>query len=418
MEYRQIIKILWLVVMAFSLYCCKTEEIILHGEINGFVTDTATSQPLNGVPLKLNPAVDTTSTGIDGKYLFKNLIPGDYKIEVSKPPYSKGIRNVVVTSANTTEINFALHKIPYPEFSEKHLDFGFDSTFKSFTITNTGTGKLNYSITASQDWINVNPNIGEATNETDTLKVTINRTGLSEKKHIESIEIVSHVGPDLVRDTVYVLLNGVMDQDYNYYGAVKIGTQTWMAENLNTGRQVFSSSELSDNGIIEKYCYNNKESNCEIYGGLYTWPEAMNYMSQDTGKIGTARGVCPVGWHIPTGDEWKTLSTYLGPSPGAALKETGFVHWDSPNLGATNITGFTALGAGGYYVSDCLRPYENEFVELGRITNFLSSETRTDLTGNPFSVFMTNESTGLGFGQDGFCTGDSVRCIKDPPKNN
>jgi uncharacterized protein (TIGR02145 family) len=416
MKSQKIIFILILSIMSLSLYRCKTEEIILHGEISGLVTDTLTNEPLQAVTLKLNPLDDTTSTGIDGKYLFGSLIPGDYKIETSKTRYTTGKRTVNVTSANRKEVNFALHTIQQPEFSNTHLDFGFDSTLKSFTIKNTGTGILNYSLLPSKDWITVSPNIGEATTETDTFKVTINRDGLSDKKHEESIEVVSHVGQDLIKDTIHILLNGVMDQDYNYYNIVTIGTQTWMAENLNTGKQILSSYEPANNGEIEKYCYNNKKSNCEIYGGLYTWPEAMNYLPSDTGKTGTTRGVCPVGWHIPTGDEWQTLSTYLSTNQGGALKETGFVHWDSPNLGATNITGFTALGAGGYFVLDCLRPFENEFSGLGKITNFLSSETRLDFPGYAFSVFITNESNGFGFGKDGFCTGDSVRCIKDPPK--
>jgi len=203
--------------------------------------------------------------------MFKSLIPGDdYKIEVSKPPYAKEIKTAKVTSANTTEINFALHKISYPEFSEKHLDFGLDSTSKSFTLRNTGTGKLNYSLLPSQDWITVNPNIGDATTETDTFKVTINRSGLSEKKHVESIEVVSHVGQDLVRDTVGVYVNGVFDpRDSTYFGTVKIGTQTWMVENLNFGEMRLKEDidSTSDNGIIEKYCYLNLKENCNIYGG-------------------------------------------------------------------------------------------------------------------------------------------------------
>jgi uncharacterized protein (TIGR02145 family) len=417
MKSRKIISILILIIICLSLYRCKPEEIILHGEISGIVTDTTTSQPLQAVAVKLNPINDTTSTSIDGKYLFKNLIPGEYNVEVSKPPYATGVRIASVTSANITGIDFALHQIPYPELSDTHLDFGSDSTQKSFTITNTGTGILDYSITTtSQDWITVNPNIGEITTEPQIINLTIDRTGLSEKKHVEWVEIVFHVGRDLVQDTVYVCLNGVMDQDYNYYNIVTIGTQKWMAENLKTGRQAFSSMDLVDNEEIEKYCYDNNKSNCDIYGGLYTWAEAMNYLPQDTGKISNTQGICPVGWHIPSMNEWLTLSTYLVSNKGGALKETGFAHWDSPNLGANNLTGFTALGAGWYYVNDCLHPTEFIFGGLGQITNLLSSETSPDFPGYISSVFMTNGSDALGFGKDPFCAGVSVRCIKDPPK--
>jgi len=58
---------------------------------------------------------------------------------------------------------------------------------------------------------------------------------------------------------------------------------------------------MSNNGVIEKYCYNNDTSNCETYGGLYQWGEMMEYIIQGT------QGICPPGWHIPTDDEWKIL---------------------------------------------------------------------------------------------------------------
>lgn len=414
------------ILLAIS-FSCKTEEIILHGEISGYVTDTTTSQPIQSVPVKLNPVNDTTRTASDGKYLFKSLIPGDYKIEVSKPPYSKGIRNVAVTSANTAEINFALHKIPYPEFSERHLDFGSDSILKSFTIKNAGIGKLNYSLIPSQDWITVNPNIGEATTETDTFKVTINRTGLSEKKHVESIEIVSHVGLDLIRDTIYVLLNGVKDQDNNYYNVITIGTQTWMAENLNVGKEIILGQEQQDNGTMEKWCYD-----CKTYGGLYTWNEAMQYNPPDSAETlrGITQGVCPVGWHIPNEKEWETLFDYLGRSAsGKKLRETGTAHWKPPNEGATNETGFTALPAGETSREDdwCnTNPSSNHFIDQGNDTGFwgtsLSLNTLCSVGGHlDFYIrggFYISQIEGKEATPNSFPRywGLSVRCIKDPPK--
>jgi hypothetical protein len=300
------------------LFSCKTEEIVLHGEITGLVTDTLTRQPLQTVAVKLNPLNDTTSTGIDGKYLFKSLIPGFYGIEVTKPPFATATRNVTVTSARTKEVNFSLHSIQHPYFSSTHLDFGFDSTRNSFTITNIGTGKLQYSITTSQEWIDVNPDIGNITSEPHTINVTINRAGLSDKKYVESIEVDSHVGPNIARDTVYVLLNGIMDEDKNYYGTVTIGTQTWLSDNINIGKNIPVAEEQKDNGIIEKWCYD-----CKNLGGLYTFDEAVQYHAFDTLDAGlyvfggpemldTIRGVCPDGWHVPNRHEWKILYDFLG----------------------------------------------------------------------------------------------------------
>ena len=419
------LKFTW--IFSCSLICifmfgCKPEEIILHGEISGIVTDTLTTQPLQSVAVKLNPFDDTTSTGIDGKYLFKSLIPGNYKIEVSKPPYAKGVRSASVTSANTTPIDFALHQIAYPEVSDTHLDFGFDSTQKSFTITNTGIGILDYSIAStSQDWITVNPNIGEITTEPQIINVTIDRTGLSEKKQFEWVEIVFHVGRDLVQDTVYVLLNGVMDQDKNYYGIVTIGSQTWLAENLNIGTEIpLYGQEQKDNGIIEKWCYD-----CKTYGGLYSWYEMMQYNPADSGVIGITQGICPVGWHIPTQIEVVTLSNYLGGGAiaGGKMKETLTNHWLPPNAGATNESGFTALPGGmmrrGERTIYNPNPLDNDYFDQGYWAEFWLCTTYGPSFPNTAVVFEINKDDAFlsaQFSCKDYC-GLSVRCIKDPPKN-
>jgi uncharacterized protein (TIGR02145 family) len=412
------------IIVATSLFSCKTQEIILHGEISGLVTDTTNSQPLQAVTVKLKPINDTISTSSEGKYLFKSLNPGDYKIETSKRLYATETKDAKVTSANPSEINFALSKIAYPEFSERHLDFGFDSTLKSFTIKNTGTGTLQYSITASQDWISVSPNIGDATTETDSIKVTINRTGLSNLKHIESIEVVSHVGQDLKQDTIGVYLNGEMDQrDFHYYGVITIGTQTWLSENLNIGTEIGLPQEQVDNDKIEKWCYD-----CKTYGGLYNYFEATQYSPNDTGSIGTTQGICPVGWHIPTPKEFDVLVNYAGGFnfAGGKLKEAGYVHWLVPNTGATDDYGFTALPGGntdrrfGPNGEIYMDPNHNSYYGQGISAYFWSTVWKP-----PDALWSVEHSTHFwlatavektGNLDDLPWCGDSVRCIKDTPK--
>jgi uncharacterized protein (TIGR02145 family) len=119
-----------------------------------------------------------------------------------------------------------------------------------------------------------------------------------------------------------------------------------MAENLNVGTKINSTSDgqlQTDNEILEKYCYNNDIANCNIYGGMYEWNEAMQYDTTEG-----AQGICPDGWHIPTDAEWTTLTTFLGGESvaGGKMKEAGFAHWYSPNTGATNESGFTGLPGG------------------------------------------------------------------------
>jgi uncharacterized protein (TIGR02145 family) len=133
------------------------------------------------------------------------------------------------------------------------------------------------------------------------------------------------------------------DRDGKTYNTVLINSQCWFAQNLNVGTRIDFSMTQTDNGVIEKYCNNNDETICDIYGGLYQWDELMQFVT-----ISGARGLCPTGWHIPAEAEWTTLTTFLGGSieAGGKLKETGITHWAEPNTGATNSACFTAFGGG------------------------------------------------------------------------
>src|SRR5574344_2077997 len=126
---------------------------------------------------------------------------------------------------------------------------------------------------------------------------------------------------------VYVGANKVWPPDAPIvFDEVIIGTQTWMAKNLDV-----------DDGLGGIYAYNNNENNVATYGRLYTWDAAMRVAASID------------GWHLPSDEEWTTLTTYLGGESvaGGKLKETGTTHWKSPNTGAINESGFTAL-PGGY----------------------------------------------------------------------
>ncbi len=129
----------------------------------------------------------------------------------------------------------------------------------------------------------------------------------------------------------------VSDYDGNVYQTVTIGDQVWLNENLK-------SLHYSDGSSIQDVrAYNNSSANAEVYGRLYTWDAAMN------GSINEeAQGACPSGWHVPSEGDWKALAQHLGgfPVAGGKLKESGTEHWNSPNTGATNSSGYTALPAG------------------------------------------------------------------------
>ncbi|NVO21228.1 MAG: hypothetical protein HXX13_16115 [Bacteroidetes bacterium] len=124
------------------------------------------------------------------------------------------------------------------------------------------------------------------------------------------------------------------------YKTVQIGDQCWLRENLNIGVSIRYDLNQTNNGILEKYCEDNLDYNCEISGGLYQWDEAMQYST-----VSGSQGICPAGWHIPSQDDWTVLSNYLGGQPlaGGSMKEVGSATWVLPNIGATNASGFSAL---------------------------------------------------------------------------
>lgn len=91
------------------------------------------------------------------------------------------------------------------------------------------------------------------------------------------------------------------------FDGITIGSQTWATANLNVGTMVTGTTAQTDNSTVEKYCYNDLESNCSTYGALYQWDEAMKYSTTEG-----AQGICPAGSHIPTDTDWKTLEITLG----------------------------------------------------------------------------------------------------------
>jgi uncharacterized protein (TIGR02145 family) len=188
---------------------------------------------------------------------------------------------------------------------------------------------------------------------------------------------------------------GTVGYDGKIYNTVIIGTQCWLKENLDVGVMIPGSQSQNNNSVIEKYCYNNDPNNCYIYGGLYLWNEAMQYVTTES-----AQGICPTGWHIPTLTEFQTLSSTVG-NDGNALKAIG----QGTGWGAgTNTSGFTALLAG-------VRAVNLSFVDLGTDTFFWSS-TEIDansahdlyLLYNDSNIYLSVRLKGFGF---------SVRCLKD-----
>ncbi len=206
------------------------------------------------------------------------------------------------------------------------------------------------------------------------------------------------------------------------YNTVEIGSQCWLKENLNVGTMIQSNSGgqlQTNNGVIEKYCYGNNAANCATYGGLYEWKEAMQYVTTEG-----AQGICPVGWHIPTDNEIKILEgtvdsqypvgdpvwdniAWRGLDAGGNLKEEGTAHWNSPNTGATNSSGFTALPAGYRYQPT------GAFSSIGNGNQIWSSSEYITNTTFAWSRNLTLSTGQISRAYIHKETGISVRCLKN-----
>jgi uncharacterized protein (TIGR02145 family) len=197
--------------------------------------------------------------------------------------------------------------------------------------------------------------------------------------------------------------DGVATTTGGYYRSVLIGQQCWLKDNLNVGTMLIgTSTSQMDNSTLEKFCYDDNEDNCDIYGGLYQWAEAMQYGDENPG----AQGICPAGWHIPTDDEQHVLELGLTDSPNTCdPNRTGS---DCANAGTKlklgGVTGFDFLSSG-------YRSNVGAFAALVTSGNFWSSTIdtgslafRRNLDEGEVDVYRNSYGGSAGF---------SVRCLRD-----
>lgn len=191
----------------------------------------------------------------------------------------------------------------------------------------------------------------------------------------------------------------IVDGSGNVYTAITIGTQDWLLENIRTTKlndgtdipEVTGSTEWSSLVTPGFSWYGNNASNGQEYGGLYNW-----YVV-NTGKV------CPKGWHVPNEEEWSTLSDFVGYGFAGKLKEAGNNHWQSPNVGATNESGFTALPGGD-------RTNEGEFRSIGQFGRWYNYNVEPN-SNTYLGLSYLGEYTSRGGVPKNY--GYSIRCIRN-----
>jgi uncharacterized protein (TIGR02145 family) len=179
-------------------------------------------------------------------------------------------------------------------------------------------------------------------------------------------------------------------RDNKTYATVQVGSQCWMAENLNYGTQINSSQAQRDNCVVEKYCVANIAGNCSAYGGFYQWDEMMHY-----GTAQASQGICPPGWHVPAQGEWNSLfntfDPYLVAIAAANLKSTGPSGYDA------NVNGFNG--------------FNRIWTKVNFATMFWSSSAHSQFKAWAHGMNTPDDgvSSYPGFRANGF----SVRCVQD-----
>lgn len=218
-----------------------------------------------------------------------------------------------------------------------------------------------------------------------------------------------------------LLYGTLVDQEGNVYKTITIGTQEWMAENLNTS--IYRNGEPIPNVIVDSewegvstgaWChYNNDDSYSCPFGKLYNWYTCVD-----------ARQLCPTGWHVPNDAQWKTLIGYLDSTlfanpdamnpdavgiisgiAGGMMKSTGSQYWVGANDGATNEIGFSGLPGG-------FRSSNGTFYSTGQFGHFWSASERwpAEAAWSYYLVYFAATSTrSFNSEKEGF----SVRCLRD-----
>ena len=217
----------------------------------------------------------------------------------------------------------------------------------------------------------------------------------------------------------------ITDIDGNSYNTVLIGSQCWTKENLRvrrynngtaiqfdaTGGSGGSSATWQNLTIGAHTIYANDStttpSNLTKYGYLYNWYAAKGIYT--TGNIASTDtlNVCPVGWHVPTDAEWTTLTTELGGESvaGGIMKSRGTAYWDSPNTGATNESGFSALPGG-------IRLFDGNFNAV-RSNAYLWSADETSSSYAWIRTLDTDDGSVIRGFFGNKSAGASVRCIRN-----
>ncbi|MDD2288801.1 MAG: FISUMP domain-containing protein [Bacteroidales bacterium] len=252
-----------------------------------------------------------------------------------------------------------------------------------------------------------------------------NNLGMSSSKTF-SLNITSNCGNYLVQYPGGPWnSNGTIRNQGGYYKTVLIGNQCWLKDNLNIGNMILSTDESANNTTFEKFCQDNDLINCNLFGGLYKWDEAIDYFYNDS-----LQGICPEGWRVPIDNEWYVLENYLKNDgqacianregsmscldAGDKLKTT--ILNSTPPWTGSNSSGFSALfnprmeSDGSFFVPDSLAPSTWQTYQW---TSYWSATQNTSDTNKAIARLLNSNSNGVQRESKLKTEAHSIRCIRE-----
>jgi uncharacterized protein (TIGR02145 family) len=340
---------------------------ILQGTIDGTEVYLETQTPVTNAN-----GLITIEVGGEAGFDTINWADGPYFIKIGTDP-TGGTTYTITGTSQLLSVPYALHAK-----TAEILSGGITETQNLDDVLTQNNSAGNNNIT----------DLGDPVNDQDAVT----------KVYVDELEAKISAMFKLIDDFFKV-----SDIDGNTYNVVIIGTQVWMAEALKTTKYndgtpipLVTDNTAWTNLTTPGYCWYNNDSAtyAPTYGALYNW------YTVNTGNL------CPTGWHVPFDYEWTILITYLGGEDiaGGKLKEAGTTHWLSPNTGATNESGFTAL-PNGYRSA-----VSGDFRSIGETGGGRSATDNEDAVGTGWGMYYLDTKV-YHEGYKGL--GGAVRCVKD-----
>ena len=369
-----------------------TSALYTHN-LYGIITDEFTGEPISFVqvavlnPDGINSELQTQSSST-GYYQIPTVPQGERTITFNHEDYAESEINITMSNSNY-ELDLEMEYCPpvvntgsYEIIDIFRVDFiGEILSIGCDEVTEYGHCWSTSSIPTIDD---NKTNLGN-TNDIGEFTSELNYLIANENYYVRAYAINTsgtYYGEQINFTTPNWTDCGIISYEGEQYETVVIGNQCWMKRNLNYGGDY-------------SYCYDNSSSNCHEYGRLYLWFGATQ--------------ACPDGWQLPSENEWSILIDYLGGGSlaGGKLKESGFLHWEEPNVGANNESGFTALPGGVlWWVTSPL--YE----ELNECAYFWSRSFIPHNGGMAWSVKLSYNSSSVSAAYRYPVNAFSARCIK------